>query len=302
MNAPQTPIFASPENLRVFGTMIGTSFRAPLQPEHALDWSKGLDRTRPPKLPETSWIYGTPYWDRLTEAQRLEVLWLENARDVSNFITLEQYLPPLYMGYLIAFGPALAPEIEEYMMIFAKEELVHTLMFRRYMELGGLPAFELPRREGYNPVLDLLEHSPRTTPPILAVLWTLFLEWTAELNAMHGTQSDSIDSLTRQMYRVHHIDEVRHLAFGKRVVEDFYAACPRQQWDYIVNLMKPAIRDVYAEFRFTEQICDLTSFEFPVAKDDAEAINVIRNSENNKRLHHERFHEIDEWLAKLELL
>jgi hypothetical protein len=302
MTTQQAPIFASPENVRMIGTMVGTSYRSPMKVSDVLPWTEGINQALPPKLPETSWIYGTPYWDKLTDAQRLEVLWLENARDVSNFITLEQYLPPIYMGYLTAFGAALAPEVEEYMMIFSKEELVHTMMFRRYMEMAKLPTFVVPPREGYAPVMHKLEHEPRTTPPIVGVLWTLILEWSAELNAMHGTQADGIEPFTKKMFRAHHIDEVRHIAFGQRIVEDFFSARGEQELNYIRAMLKPAISDVFGEFKFTEQICDLTSFKFPVAKDDVEAIASIRKSENNTRLHIERFKDLSAWLEKLGLV
>ncbi|MFP5391657.1 MAG: diiron oxygenase [Gammaproteobacteria bacterium] len=301
MTNMQVPIFASPENLKVIGAMIGPSHRDPMKLEEVLPWEQGIDRSKPPKLPEASWLYGTPYWDQLTEAQRLEVLWLENARDVSNFITLEQYLPPIYMGYLAAFGQTLAPEIEEYMMIFSKEEIIHTMMFRRYMEQAGLPSFVVPPRAGYDPVFYKLEHEIRTTPPIFGVLWTVLLEWSAELNAMHGTQSDGIDPFTRKMFRQHHIDEVRHIAFGQRIVEDFFKVRPDSELDPMRALLKPALVDIFEEFKFTEQICDLTSFKFPFDKNDTAAIASVRNSENNTRLHHERFKEMTTWLEKLGL-
>jgi hypothetical protein len=300
MNPQNIPLYASPENVRVIGSMITTSHRSPMTLEGVLKWAEqGVDKSLPPKLPETSWLYGTKYWDQLTPSQRLEMLWLENARDVSMFITLEQYLPPIFMGYLNAFSHALAPEVEEYMMIFSKEEIVHTMMFRRYMERANLPYFVVPERPGYKPVMDMLEHSPKTTPPIIGVLWTLVIEWSAELNAMHGTQSEGIDPFTRQMFREHHIDEVRHIAFGRRIIEDYFENRSEKEVEYVRNLIKPALKDVFNEYRFTEQICGLTSFEFPFDADDAEAIKEVRESENNRKLHDARFKEMNEWLQKL---
>jgi hypothetical protein len=187
------------------------------------------------------------------------------------------------------------------MMIFSKEELVHTMMFRRYMELTKLPSFIVPQRDGYSPVMDMLEHSPKTTPPIIGVLWTLVLEWSAELNAMHGTQSAGIEPFTKKMFREHHIDEVRHIAFGQRIVEDFFKARSEQELNYVRALLKPALRDLFEEFKFTEQICDLTSFKFPFASDDVDAIKLVRDSENNSKLHDQRFKDMDSWLKKLEL-
>lgn len=293
------PIYASPSTTKVIGAMIGPSYRAPMNLEEVLPWTEGVNLSLAPKLPETSWIYGTPYWDQLTEAQRLEVLWLENARDISMFILLEQYLPPMYMGYLSAFGEILAPEVDEYMRIFSKEELVHTLVFRRYMKVANLPLYKLPVKAGYRPVMDMLEHSPKTTPPVVGVMWTLVVEWAAELNAMHGTQAAGVDPLTKKLFREHHVDEVRHIAFGQRVVEDFFNVAPENQKNFVRALFKPAVKDLIDEFTFTEEICDMTSFKFPIASTDADAIQKVRESASNIALNKARFKDLNEWLEKL---
>lgn len=296
------PLFATSDNLRVIGSMINTSHRSPMLLADVLPWSASIDRSALPKLPETSWIYGTKYWDQMSDQQRIEVLWIETARDVSYFIALEQYLPPMYMGYLTAFGSALAPEIEEYMMIFSKEEIVHTQMFRRYLEKNNLPSFVVPQRAGSAPVMHMLEHSPRSVPPIVGVLWTLVLEWAAELNAIHGTQADSVEPFTRKMFWAHHIDEVRHITFGKRLVEDYFASKNEEELMGIRNLLKPAIGEVLEEFKFTEQILDFISFTPAFEKADFDAIRAIRASENNTRLNEIRFKDINEWLIKLDLM
>ncbi|MDR2154577.1 MAG: diiron oxygenase [Burkholderiaceae bacterium] len=302
MAALNAPLFASQENLHVINSMINTSHRSPMLLGDVLPWDEMIDRSAPPKLASTSWIYGTKYWEQLTEAQRLEVLWLENARDVSFFIQLEQFLPPMYMSYLTAFGAALAPEIEEYMMIFAKEEIVHTQMFRRYLEKANLPNFVIPQRPGFAHVMHTLEHSPRSLPPIVGVMWTLVLEWAAELNAVHCTQVDGIEPITKQMFWAHHIDEVRHITFGRRLCEDYFTSKSVEELTPIRNLFKPAIGDVLEEFKYTEQISDLTSFEFPIHKTDLAAIRAVRASENNTRLNAVRFKEIIDWLTRLDLM
>jgi hypothetical protein len=302
MTSQNAPLFASPANLHVLSSMIKTSHRSPMLLGHVLPWAEEIDRSALPKLIDTSWIYGTEYWAQLSDKQRLEVLWLESARDVSYFIALEQYLPPMYMGYLTAFGSALAPEIEEYMMIFSKEEIVHTQMFRRYMDQAGLPSFVIPQRAGLAKVMHLLEHEPRSLPPIVGVLWTLVLEWAAELNAIHGTQAEGIEPFTKKMFWAHHVDEVRHITFGRRLVEDYFASKNAEELAPIRKLLKPAVSEVLEEFKFTEQICDLTSFEFPIQKTDLEAIRAIRASDNNTRLNEVRFKDIHQWLKQLDLM
>src|SRR5262249_14242234 len=121
--------------------LIEKSYDDYLDVNRSLDWQWGVDRARAPKRPECCWLYHTPEWHALSEAQRLDLLWKENARDVGTFIWLEQTLPPVYVGYVNTHGDRMPPAVREYMMIFAKEEIVHTLMFRRYVELAGLTLF-----------------------------------------------------------------------------------------------------------------------------------------------------------------
>src|ERR1700730_13311499 len=91
-----------------------------------LEWSKGIDRSIMPKRADHSWTYGTPYWEALTEEQRVEMLWVETAWIPSGFIGLEQVPSPLFIGRLHKNRKQMPDPVYEYMMLFCKEELVHT--------------------------------------------------------------------------------------------------------------------------------------------------------------------------------
>ena len=114
----------SESNKKGLSRLISVSHNRPMDFADALDWESGVDRTRLPKVPEHSWLYGTALYDQLTEEQRLECLWMEIARDVSMFISLEQTIPVLYMGYVNQYQGQLSKDIYEYLMIFSKEEIV----------------------------------------------------------------------------------------------------------------------------------------------------------------------------------
>src|SRR5450631_1001026 len=137
----------------------------------SLDWSAGIDRGVFPKRQDHCWLFGTRFWEALTESQRREVAWQEMGRDISMFIWLEQTLPPLYVGYVVKQGESLHPDVREYLMVFSKEEIVHTLMFRRYMHLACLETFAPP--EGLN---DLFGAQLPTMDPLVGILCTYLLE------------------------------------------------------------------------------------------------------------------------------
>jgi hypothetical protein len=246
---------------------------------------------------EHCWIYGTPQFDALTDAQRHEVLWLENARDVSMFILLEQTLPPLYMGYLNAHPGALAPDVHEYLMIFSKEEIVHTLMFRRYMKMAQLPLYGPP--DGLHEMLTV--QLPKMHP-VAGIIATLLLEWVAELSAMYVSQDDVVDPLTRRMFHEHHLEEARHIAFGRWVGESFFEHAPATSAAQMRQMMRGLMDRLVPQFTYNPEIARHTSFAFPIACDDQAAIDAVRNSEASRLLNEKRFAPLFAWLRKVEAL
>ena len=69
----------------------------------------------------------------------------------------------------------LAPEVYEYLMIFQKE-IVHTLMFQRYMKMANLPLFA--PADG---LFELLTQQLPKMHPVAGIICTLLIEWVAEL-------------------------------------------------------------------------------------------------------------------------
>jgi len=262
--------------------------------QNVLPWDDGIDFDKPPKMESASWIYGTQYWDNLTDQNRREILWKEIARDVSMFIWLEQTLPPLYVGYTNRYRFSLSPEVYEYLMIFSREEITHTLMFRRYMKMAGLDLFQPPGGQ----YAQFLAKLPEINP-VIGILWTLMVEYAAELNAMYLTQGDDIDPLTRMMFREHHIEEVRHIAFGKRVVEDFFSTAPEAELSTIRTQFKVMYHDLKGEVTYNAEIINHTSFPLSISGDNEAEIEAIRTSKNNRRINSERFAEMDSWFAQL---
>ncbi len=281
---------------RTIEQLVNKSHERPLDVNGAIPWDIGIDRSRPPKAMDQLWIYGTPYYDSLSEEQRIETAWIETARDVSMFINLEQFLPPLYMGYVNRYGKSLPKPVFDYLMVFSKEEIVHTMMFRRYMRLAGLPQFRAPA--AYAKLVALLPE----LHPCVGILATLVVEWVAELGAIYGTQGSEVDPLTREMFKQHHYDEVRHIGFACRIVEDYFENSPESELRRIRQLFRRLIPKVIAAFRYNPEVAEHTSFTFPIPSDDWDAIDKVRNSFHNEKLDDLRFKEMINWFRKLELV
>jgi hypothetical protein len=276
--------------------LIAHSHEGPMDFNASLDWHVGVDKTRPPKLPEHCWLFGTEAYACLDSAQRLELLWLEIARDVSMFIALEQTIPVLYVGYLNQYERALPPEIYEYLMIFSKEEIVHTLVFKRYMELGRLPRFEPDAS-----VTFALSELP-AMHPVAGVLFTLIIEWTAELGAVYSTQAAIIDPLTRQLFQRHHVDEARHIAFAKWIVEAYFASEPPERVNPLREMVRQQIKRLLPTYTYAPMVAKHSSYEFPVRMDDMAQIQSIWHSPANVELNRRRLAPMFGWMKKLDML
>ncbi|MBK5416193.1 diiron oxygenase [Pseudomonas sp. TH31] len=266
--------------------------------DHAtvLPWDQDIDLGVYPKNPEHLWINGTRFCDGLSEAQKLELAWLETARDISMFIWLEQTIPPLYMGYVTQFHDRISQELQEYLMIFSKEEIIHTLTFKRFMGKANLQLWKPP--------VGLYELLTQTLPkmePAVGVLFTLLIEWVAELGAMHTSQGKDIEPMTRTMFREHHRDEARHIAFGRWISESFFETTSPESIAQVRQMSQRIISALIDMFTYNPEIALHTSFEFPIAVDDKERIEQVWRSEHNKRLNDERFAELYAWVDKLGL-
>jgi hypothetical protein len=295
MNAPLKVIDVEPRRQGSLRKLIETSHEEPMDLLTSLPWSLGVDRSRPPKKVRQGWLTGTRFDAMLTPEQRHELLWLENARDVSMFISLEQVLPVLYVGYLNRHHRELVPEVRDYLMIFSKEEMVHIMSFRRYLEAAGLPLYGPEASTQF-----ALQQLPQM-PPVFGILYTLLVEWVAELGAMSATQSAEVDPLTRALYRRHHVDEARHIAFARWVLESHFANAPEDELEQLRGMAKSQLERLIPAYTFNPGIAKYTSFAFPVDIEDEAQVREVAFSEANLALNARRFKPMNDWLAKVGL-
>ncbi|WP_323118093.1 diiron oxygenase [Burkholderia alba] len=293
------PIVLDERSHKTVRTLINASHRKLLFLDQVVDWQQGIDFAKPPKLAETGWLYGTRYWDAMTPAQRTETLWLETGRDVSYFIWLEQSLPELYVGYVNKYRDTLTPDVHEYLMVFSREEIVHTLMFRRYLKTANLALWSHPENI---PHYSNFEEQLWDKHPVYGILWNLLIEWFAELNSIYQTQHDTIDPLTRTMFKEHHLEEVRHIAFAKTVVENYFETAPAADVDALCEFFRKGYLFLLDEYTFMPEIARLASFDYPIDPDDADAIAEVRRSPNNQRLNEARFRDVREWCRKYRII
>lgn len=288
----QRPLLSlSGERAKQLEALITLSHESHMELNDVIEWSRGVDRSLVPKRPDHSAIYGTPYWERLDESQRLEVLWQAVAQAASQFIWLEEALAPLFIRLLHKHDGRIPEPIREYMMIFCREEIVHTQMFRRYLKLGNLPVY------GGTEIQDLiadLEHYH----PIAGVLCVYLGEAVAE-EAVIRQHTPEMDPLTRQLFMAHHKEEARHLAFGRWICESYFEQAPPAAKQKISLLVRSFMSSLVPEFTYSPEVSKHLSFDIGIAPDDWDEIRRVRVLPHNRRLSHERWGSLLAWIKRL---
>lgn len=277
-------------------TLLRKSYQKPLELQTAVPWSIGIDRDRPAKALTQLWLYGTPFYELLTERQRIEVSWLEIARDVSSLIKLKEYTSSLYIGYLNQYKRSLPPAIQDYLLVHAKDEIVHALTLKQYMRLAGLPDYGNFPAYGHIAALFPEMH------PCIGILGNLLMGWIIDAGAMYSTQTSDIDGITRELFKLHHVDKSRHFDFSRRVVEDYFSGTSRQERQRVRQIFRWVIPDMLATYRFEPEIARHTSFEFPISAAKPEFVNAIRQSAHNSLMDDLRFTELMNWLWTMDLI
>jgi hypothetical protein len=258
-----------------------------------LPWDDGVRPDLLPKVPRSGWFYGQPAWERLDPEGRHELLRAEIARDVSMFIWFEQTLPPLYMGYINAYGEALPKSIVDYLLVFSKEEIVHTQMFRRYLDLAGLRMYGPPK--GLHALFTevLPSHSP-----LEGIVATMLIEWIAECTAMHAVDGagdgDGVEPLTRSMFVSHHREELRHIAFGRWLVAELAADLDPDGLAKLRGFVEFLAEQAIKQSTINPEIADHVPFDLGI--DDDDALEAARLSPHNRRINAERYGNVLEWL------
>jgi hypothetical protein len=179
------------------------------------------------------------------------------------------------------------------MMIFCKEEIVHTQMFRRYLKLGNLPLY------GGTEIQDLIADLDHFHP-IAGVLCVYLGEAVAE-EAVIRQHAPGMDPLTRQLFMEHHKEEARHLAFGRWICESYCEQAPRAAKERLSVLVRSFMSSLVPEFTYSAEVSQHLPFDIGIAPDDAEEIRRVRLLPHNRQLSHERWGSLLSWIKRLGL-
>ena len=191
------------------------SRRKSVDPYTHLDWPDRLEPGQWFTSPELVSLYGTPQWDAMDETARARLSFLEAVNFCSINIHGEKTLIAGLAQRLYATPDAEWQQCSPYLHHFIDEENKHLVYF------GGFC-----RRYAGKIYPDRKLSFPRKYAPgeedFLFFARTLVFEEIVDTYNQRMAKDRRLAPIARQVNLAHHLEEVRHLVFGREIVNDLF--------------------------------------------------------------------------------
>ncbi|SEB74862.1 diiron oxygenase [Streptomyces sp. TLI_105] len=218
-------------------------------PATEVDWDTPLDKGFHGQSPEWNSLYGTAYWNEMTEEQRKELTRQESASVASTGIWFEMILQQMVLRDMYAKDPT-DPRFQWALTEIA-DECRHSIMFARGAQKLGAPAYR-PRRA----VLELGRAFKTVGFGEAAYAGILVAEEVLDVMQRDWMRDERVVPFVRTINNIHVVEESRHMKFARdetrrrlaragRARRSFHALVVAIAAYYIVtSLVSP---DVYAK-------------------------------------------------------
>jgi hypothetical protein len=194
-----------------------------------IDWDAPLDPDKFYLPPKTVSLYGTPMWDQMTHAQRIELSRQEFVNTLSAGIWFENILNQALLRRLMHEDPTARES--HYALTELGDETRHMVMFGKAIErVGARPV--RPRR--YQRVII-------NTLPLLfrgAMLWVAALIGEEIFDALQRQMMDdpALQPMVQRLMRIHVTEEARHIQFARDGLRKRVAEMPRLNKWFVANI------------------------------------------------------------------
>ncbi|MFG2793802.1 diiron oxygenase [Streptomyces sp. NPDC048419] len=193
---------------RVAGRLLDSSAKLSYDPLTEVDWKTPLDTDFHGASPEWSTLYGTPYWDELTEAQRKELTRHEAASVASTGIWFEMILQQLILRDIYAKDPG--DDKVQWALTEIADECRHSIMFARGAKKLGAPAYR-PHRMA----VELGRAFKTLAFGEAAYAAILVAEEVLDVMQRDWMRDERVVPFVRTINNIHVVEESRHMKFAR---------------------------------------------------------------------------------------
>lgn len=198
------------------GRLCETSRKRAIDPYEALDWPDELTPGQWFTSPELVSIHGTPRWERLDEGARTQLSFLEAVNFYSLNIHGEKTLIEGIAQRLYGAGEPTWQTCSPYLHHFLDEENKHLVYFGTFC-----------RRYAGKIYRDRKLFFPRKyaqgEEDFLFFARVLVFEEISDVFNRRMMNDERLAPIARGINRIHHLEETRHLAFGREIVQELFA-------------------------------------------------------------------------------
>lgn len=187
----------------------------------AFDWPESLDPSAEWYMrPDLISIYGTEAYDALSESQQKTLSFYE----IVNFFSFVLYGErPLIEGLIHRmYRKSTLGVVTDYLHHFVDEENKHMIMFGEFCNRYAGKIY--PEKK-----LVLPREYAKGEKDVAFFCKVLIVEELGDYYNLEMMSEKSINPLVSNINRVHHIDEARHLAFGREYLSETFEDC-RSDW------------------------------------------------------------------------
>jgi hypothetical protein len=188
--------------------LLDSSEQLSYDPVTEVDWETPLDPSFHGASPEWSTLYGTSYWDELSEEERAELTRQESACVASTGIWFELILQQMMIRDIYAMDRTSAEF--QWALTEIADECRHSIMFARGAEKLNAPAY-LPRRR----VLELGRLFKTFAAGEAAYAAILVAEEVLDVMQRDWMTDERVAPFVRTINNIHVVEESRHMKFAR---------------------------------------------------------------------------------------
>ncbi|MER6301774.1 diiron oxygenase [Kitasatospora sp. NPDC001539] len=185
-------------------------------PYSMFDWPDAIEPGMPWMSESLTTLAGTEMWDELTREQQIALTKYE----AINFFSLNIHgIRELLNDVVMRIHERTYADVSEFLHHFIGEENEHMWFFAQFcLRYGG-------RLYPAQPALkaDSVEHLSTVARELIVFARILIFEEIVDYYNAHMATDQSLPAIAREINRVHHQDESRHVAFGRMIFTNLLA-------------------------------------------------------------------------------
>lgn len=214
-------------------------------PYTMFDWPEALEPDKPWMSESLTTLAGTPMWDELTREQQIALTRYE----AINFFSLNIHgIRELLSEVVLRIHERTYANVSEFLHHFIGEENEHMWFFAQFcLRYGGKLYPAQPSLQA-----DSVAHLSPVAREMIIFARILIFEEIVDYYNSHMATDQALPDIAREINRIHHQDESRHVAFGRMVFTSLLGQVAKRDpgelpavAEYLENYLQYSIGTLY---------------------------------------------------------